>query len=256
MRIKTLAIRFILPIALVVIWQIWGMNQPEQSAAPIPSNVVQSARDLIGSGELPQAIWQSLQRVITGLLVAAPIAIILGLLMGQSRWFERNIDPIIESFRPVAPIALLPLAILWFGSGTPAAVFIVAYASFFPLIVNTIFGVKDVDKRVVQAARTMGVGKFRILQTVIIPSALPSIFVGFRLAMGLAWTSIVAAELAVGAKSGGGGSGGIGQMMFVFYAYSIKLDGIVVCMIAVGIVALLMDYGFRFVERKAMPWAR
>jgi len=246
---------FLLPCVLLIVWQLWGIAQPAQSAAPVPTHVFESARQLIASGDLPLAIFQSIQRVLLGFLIAAIVAISIGLLMGHFRFADRNLDPIVESFRPVAPIALLPLAILWFGTGTPAAVFIVAYAAFFPLIINTIFGVKQVDGLVIQAARTMGVGRFRILQTVIIPSALPSIFVGARLAMGIAWTSIVAAEMAVGAKSGGGGTGGIGQMMFIFYAYSVKLDGIVVCMIAVGIVALLIDLCFRILQRKVMPWA-
>jgi ABC-type nitrate/sulfonate/bicarbonate transport system permease component len=100
--------------------------------------------------------------------------------MGTSRAVRLALEPIVESFRPIAPMALLPLVILWFGTGTPAA--------------------------------------------------LPSVLLGSRLAMGVAWTAIIAAELAVGAKSGGGSSGGIGSMMFVFYAYSVDLNGIVVCM--------------------------
>jgi len=94
------------------------------------------------------------------------------------------------------------------------------------------------------------------LRTVIFPGALPSIGVGMRISLGVAWTAIIAAELAVGAKSGGGGSGGIGQMMFVFYAYSIELNRIVVCMIAVGIVAYLLDRGLRALLAWGMPWAR
>jgi len=92
------------------------------------------------------------------------------------------------------------------------------------------------------------------VRTVIVPGALPSIGVGLRIGMGVAWTAIVAAELAVGAKAGGGGSGGIGQMMFVFYAYSIELNRIVACMIAVGLVALALDRALRAVLRYAMPW--
>lgn len=245
----------ILPSFLLITWQVWGAARSAQSAAPLPSRVLDQAQHLTLSGELPRALWESLQRVGFGFLAAASIAISVGLLMGYFRSVERNLDPIVESFRPVAPIALLPLAILWFGTGTPAAVFIVAYAAFFPLIVNTIFGVKQVDPRTIQVARTMGVSRWRILHTVVIPGALPKIFVGARLGMGVAWTSIIAAELAVGAKSGGGGTGGIGQMMFVFYAYSVRLDGIVVCMIAVGLVALLIDRGFRALQRRIMPWA-
>ncbi len=244
-----------LPLLLVVLWQVWAGQLPQPTHAPMPLRVIVAAETLIASGDLPLAIIQSLGRVFAGFAVAAGIAVPLGLAMGGVRAIERNLDPIVESFRPVAAIAILPLAILWFGTGTPAAVFIVAYAAFFTIVINTIAGVKRVDRRLVQAARTMGVGPFAILRTVIVPGALPSIGVGLRLGMGVAWTAIVAAELAVGAKAGGGGSGGIGQMMFVFYAYNIELNSIVVCMIAVGLVAMALDRALRWALRAAMPWS-
>ena len=100
----------------------------------------------------------------------------------------------------------------------------------------------------------MGVPRLRILRKVVMPAAMPGILLGARLALGVAWTAIIAAELAVGAKSGGGGSGGIGAMMFVFYAYSIDLNGIVVCMIVIGVVALAIDRVFRLAERHLTPW--
>jgi len=252
-----LARGLVLPLALVAIWQVAGSLAGEDlKRMPIPSRVLAAAVDLVGSGELPAAIVQSLARVFGGFLVAALIAIPLGLVMGSSRRVERNLDPLIESFRPVAAIAVLPLAILWLGTGTAAAVFIVCYAAFFPLVVNTVAGVKRVDRNLLQAAATMGVGKVTTLRTVVFPGALPSIGVGMRIALGVAWTAIIAAELAVGAKSGGGGSGGIGQMMFVFYAYSVELNRIVVCMISVGIVAYVLDRGLRSLLRWGMPWTR
>jgi len=101
----------------------------------------------------------------------------------------------------------------------------------------------------------MGLTRARTVRTVVVPAAMPSIGVGLRIGMGVAWTAIVAAELAVGAKAGGGGSGGIGQMMFVFYAYRIELNRIIVCMIAVGIVALALDRMIRLGLRLAMPWS-
>lgn len=244
-----------LPLLLVALWQIWGQGLPEKSQAPLPIGVFDAAVELIGSGDLPMAVLLSLGRVALGFLLAGSLALVLGLLMGYIRAVERNLDPIVESFRPVAPIALLPLAILWFGTGTPAAVFVVAYAAFFPMIVNTIHGVKTAERRLVQAAQTLGLSRAQILQAVILPAALPAIFVGARLSMGLAWMSIVAAELAVGSKGGGGGTGGIGEMMFVFYAYYIELDSIVVCMITVGLVALAIDHGLRRLQRWMLPWA-
>jgi len=243
-----------LPIILLVIWQAWAMTLPETSPAPAPLKVVQSFAELTASGELIWATIQSLGRVLVGFAIAMVAGLSLGVLMGSSRIVRENLDPIVESFRPIAPMAILPIAILWFGTGTPAALTIVAYAAFFPLLINTIHGVSRVDRQLIRAAQTMGLSRLRTVLVVIVPAAIPSVLLGSRLAMGVAWTAIIAAELAVGAKSGGGTSGGVGQMMFVFYAYSIDLNGIVVCMIVVGVIALLIDRLFRLVEHKLLPW--
>jgi ABC-type nitrate/sulfonate/bicarbonate transport system permease component len=243
----------LLPLALLVLWQIWGMLSGNVRT-PLPTRVVAAAAALIASGDLFSGITQSLGRVFAGFAVASLIAIPLGLAMGASRAVERNVDPLVESFRPIAAIAILPLAILWLGTGTAAAVMIVAYAAFFPIVINTIAGAKRVDPTLLRAAATMGLGKLKTLRTVVVPAALPAIGVGLRIGMGVAWTAIVAAELAVGAKAGGGATGGIGQMMFVYYAYSIELNRIVVCMIAVGLVALALDRLIRLGMRLLMPW--
>jgi ABC-type nitrate/sulfonate/bicarbonate transport system permease component len=243
----------LLPLTLLVVWQAWGMATGNPRT-PVPTRVLAAAVDLIGSGDLPLALLVSLGRVFAGFVIAAILAIPLGLAMGSFRSVERNVDPLVESFRPIAAIAILPLAILWVGTGTASAMVIVAYAAFFPLVINTVAGAKRINPTLLRAAATMGLDRFRILRTVVVPGAMPSIAVGMRIAMGVAWTAIVAAELAVGAKAGGGGSGGVGQMMFVFYAYSIELNRIVVCMIAVGIVALLLDRLLRLGMRVMMPW--
>jgi len=247
-------IGLLLPIALLIVWQLVG-TAFGTVRTPLPTNIVKAAGVMIASGDLPEALLQSLGRVFGGFLLAATIAIPLGLLMGYSRAVERNLDPVVETFRPIAAIAILPLAILWLGTGTSAAVAIVAYAAFFPLIVNTVAGAKNVNPTLLRAAATMGLDRMATIRTVVIPAALPSIGVGLRIGMGVGWTAIVAAELAVGAKAGGGGSGGIGQMMFVFYAYSIELNRIIVCMVAVGLVALVLDRILRAMMRKLMPWA-
>ncbi|HVO87842.1 MAG TPA: ABC transporter permease [Casimicrobiaceae bacterium] len=252
-RASRIAYSLALPLALLLLWQAWG-TATGNPRTPVPTRVVAAAMQLTQSGDLPLAIVQSLGRVFSGFAIAALIAIPLGLAMGASAAVERNVDPLVESFRPIAAIAILPLAILWLGTGTPAAVMIVAYAAFFPIVINTVAGAKRVPPTLLRAAQTMGLGRFDVVRTVVVPAALPSIGVGLRIAMGVAWTAIVAAELAVGAKAGGGGSGGIGQMMFVFYAYSIELNRIVVCMIAVGVVALVLDRGLRTGMRLLMPW--
>ena len=243
-----------LPLLLLAAWQLWAFTLPPDTRAPYPTKVLTTFFALTASGDLPSALVQSLGRVLAGFSFAVVLGVGLGVLMGSSRKLRDNLDPIIESFRPIAPMAVLPIAILWFGTGTPAALSIVTYAAFFPLLVNTVHGVSRVDRKLLQAAQTMGLPRGRILRHVLLPAALPSVLLGARLAMGVAWTAIIAAELAVGAKSGAGGSGGIGQMMFIYYAYSVDLNAIVVCMIVVGVVALGIDRLFRAGERRLMPW--
>ena len=245
----------LLPIVLIMVWQTWAMTLPADSPAPSPLRVLNAFVELLTNGGLVSATVQSLGRVLVGFAFALVVGVSLGALMGSSPSLKNNLDPIIESFRPIAPMALLPLAILWFGTGTAPSLFIVAYAAFFPLLLKTIHSVSRVERKLVLAGMTMGIPHRTILTKIILPAALPGVLLGARLAMGVAWTAIIAAELAVGAKSGTGGtSGGIGQMMFVFYAYSIDLNNIVVCMIVVGVVALLIDRIFRFTEFRLMPW--
>jgi len=253
-RASALVRSIALPVVLVLLWQAWAITLPVGSPAPAPLKVLESLGDLLVGGSLLSATAQSLGRVLLGFAAASLLGIALGLLMGSFPAVRENLDPIVESFRPIAPMAILPIAILWLGTGTPTALAIVAYASFFPVLVNTVHGVSRVDRKLVLAARTMGMSPLTILTRVVLPGALPSILLGTRLAMGVAWTAIIAAELAVGSKSGGGSSGGIGQMMFVFYAYNIDLNAIVVCMAVVGVVALLIDRLFRSAERHLIPW--
>lgn len=254
-RAQRTALSLALPLMLLVIWQVWGMlvHNPR---TPLPTKVAVASVQLVRSGDLPVGIATSVGRVFAGFAIAAVLGVPLGLAMGAFRAVERNVDPLVESFRPIAAIAILPLAILWLGTGTPAAVAIVAYAAFFPIVINTLAGARRVNPTLLRAAATMGLSRFTTLRTVVVPATLPAIAVGLRIGMGVAWTAIIAAELAVGAKAGGGGTGGVGQMMFIFYAYSIELNRIVVCMIAVGIVALLLDRLLRLVMRLLMPWTR
>lgn len=245
-----LALKLALPILLLLAWELLASGSPR---APRPSTVLQTAMTMIASGDLTTGLATSLLRVFLGFATASAIAVPLGIVMGSVAAVERNLDPLVESFRPIAAIALLPLIILWLGTGTQAAVAIVAYAAFFPILINTIAGVKRIEPNLMRAAYTMGVDTLTRMQVVLLPAALPAILVGMRIGLGVAWTAIIAAELAVGAKAGG--QGGIGQMMFVFYAYSVELNGIVVCMVAVGIVALLLDRALRFALARAVPWS-
>ena len=245
--------RLVLPVVLLIVWEAW-VRLAGNPRAPSPSSVVAAAGELLASGELVAGLATSIVRVFAGFAVASLVAIPLGLVMGAMRPVERNVDPLVETFRPVAAIAILPLVILWLGTGDFAAIAIVAYAAFFPVLINTITGVKTIEPSLLNAARTMGISPFTRLRVVLLPAALPSILVGMRIGLGVAWTAIIAAELAVGAKSGS--NGGIGQMMFILYAYSIKLSGIVVCMAAVGVVAFCLDRLVNLCLSFFVPWSR
>ncbi|MDX8503507.1 ABC transporter permease [Mesorhizobium sp. VK4C] len=248
---KRMALRLIVPVLLLIGWQLLASGSAQ---APRPSTVVEAAVAMLRDGDLLSGLATSLGRVFAGFAIAALLAIPLGIAMGSMPTFERNLDPLVETFRPIAALAILPLVILWLGSGSGAAVAIVAYAAFFPILINTISGVKRIEPSLMRAALTMGLAPLTRMRVVMLTAALPSILVGMRIGLGIAWTAIIAAELAVGAKSGS--SGGIGQMMFVFYAYSIDLNGMVVCMIAVGIVAFILDRALRRALAITVPWSR
>jgi ABC-type nitrate/sulfonate/bicarbonate transport system permease component len=244
-----------LPLLLIAIWQLAvGAHQPISGLSPTPLGVLHGFWELTETGELPKSLMESLIRIGSGFAIAFVAGVSLGVLVAMWYPAEYILDPIFETFRPIAPIAWIPMAILWFGTGTYAAIFIVSYAAFFPIFVNTVAGIRGIDRKLIHAARTLGAGSFFTARWVIVPGALPSIVLGARLGMGVGWAAIVAAEMTVGSKSGGGASGGIGQMMFIFLSYSLELRYIVVGMITVGVVALLIDVMFRLVARWMLPW--
>jgi ABC-type nitrate/sulfonate/bicarbonate transport system permease component len=153
-----------LPLALVAIWQAWG-HGAGVARYRFRRACSRPAVELIASGDLPLAIAQSVMRVFGGFAVAAALAVPLGLAMGTSGRVERAVDPLVESFRPIAAIAILPLAILWLGTGTRRAIAIVAYAAFFPIVVNTVAGAQRVPPTLLRAAATMGLSRAATLRT-------------------------------------------------------------------------------------------
>jgi ABC-type nitrate/sulfonate/bicarbonate transport system permease component len=255
-----------LPIALVLLWQLGGPLITTGRVFPLPAGVMTSAAEMISRGDLQLAMGTSLLRVLGGFALGSAVAVLLGLSMGYFRRVERNLDPLVQTFRMVAAIALVPLAIIWFGPRGQAAIFIVAYGAFFPVVINTIAAVHGVDRVLIRAARTMGITPARIVRNVILPGSLPTVFVGLRLGMGTAWGAILAAELTVSAtaqitNSGAGlqpsvaASGGIGFLMFYLYDNRVDLNQIVVCMVTIGIVAYALDRLLRLLQRQLIPWA-
>ena len=213
---------------------------------PPPTEVLAAAWELIQSGELFKHFWASLQRELVA-FVYASIAIPIGILMGWSKTAQSLFEPIFEMLRPIPPIAWIPLAILWFGIGDLQNQFIIFLGIFFPLLINTITGVKNVEHNVVRAARCLGASETEVLTKVVFRAAMPQIITGIRVGLGVGWMALVAAEL-VGATSGLG--------WLISDARSVlRTDIILVGMVSIGAAGLFIDQGLRMVAKKLLPWS-
>jgi ABC-type nitrate/sulfonate/bicarbonate transport system permease component len=163
--------------------------------------------------------------------------------MGRFRMFERMLDPVVELFRPISPLAWIPMAIIWFGIGEGGKIFVIFIATFFPTILNTVAGVKGVDPVLIRAGRVLGCdSEWAIFRKIILPAALPSIVVGLRISFGTGWAAIIAAEL-VAAQSGLGYLIADGMEI-------LRSDLVFVGMAVIGIVGVLFDSVFRFLHRR------
>jgi NitT/TauT family transport system permease protein/taurine transport system permease protein len=197
---------------------------------------------------LPVHALHSAKLVLMGFAVAIGVGVPLGLAMGASRAFEAFVNPTFLLLRPIPPLAWIPLAIVWLGLGDAAKVLVIWFAAFVPAVINSYSGVRSIEPHLVEAARTLGASRRRMVIEVLVPGALPMIFGGLRLSLQACWTTLVAAEL-IGAIAGLG---------HVLYQASLDLFPamIVVGMVAVAVTAALMTFALEFVERRAMPWHR
>ena len=225
---------------------------------PYPSAVAVAGVRLLREGTLLSALLGSLQRVVIGFGISAAIGIPVGIAMGTMPAVNRALRPVTESLRAIAPIAWIPLAILWLGVQGNAALFVVAYAAVFPFIVNAHSAARMVDLNHLRAARMLGAGKALILRSVVLPSALPQIFTAARIAMAVAWSSIIAAELALGVKIAGDGRSvaGMGQLMVETLYVRRDVNALVFGMVVIGIVSFIIDMGLRRLRDWILPWTR
>ncbi|HZG62529.1 MAG TPA: ABC transporter permease [Rubrobacteraceae bacterium] len=248
------ALRAALPIGLLAVWYFLTLGREDDPRVATPAGVVRAFGELWASGDLLIGTSVSLQHVIFSFVIAAVSGTAVGMLMGYFRAADQWLGPLVHSLRPIAPYAWIPMAILWLGIGDAAAMFVITYAAFFPMIVSVMAGVHSIDRNLIDAARVLGASQWMTLRRVVFPGALPGITVGLRLALGMAWIAVVAAELATGNAGGRSATGGLGQMMFIFYAYEINLNYIVVCIIVVALMALISDRIMQKLHRRLAPW--
>lgn len=240
---------FSLLAAILVFWQIWStyvLTPVTRTLLPAPTTIVVAAWELIRSGELFKHLLDSAKREAVAFLWAS-LSIPLGVFMGWSKTIERQVDPIVEMLRPIPPIAWIPLSILWFGIGDTQNEFIIFLGIFFPILINTITGVNNVEKNLIRAARCLGADEAKVIWRVIVHAALPQILTGIRIGLGVGWMALVAAEL-VGANSG------LGYLINDSRTL-LRTDFIIVGMATIGLVGLLIDRIIRYLSRRFLPWS-
>ncbi|KCV51994.1 ABC transporter permease [Bordetella bronchiseptica] len=234
-------------IVLFVCWEFASRTFPTLALLlPPPSEVITAAMELMREGSLQRDVIASLRRVFVALGVAAGIGLPLGLLMGMSKGISWFLEPIINFFRPIPPLAWIPLSIVWLGVSEAQNEFIIFLGAFFPILLNAVQGIRQVDPQIVRAAKTLGASPLCIACTVLIPGALPSIFVGFRVGTGIAWMALVAGEI-VAASSGLGYLIMQGRLLF-------RPDYIIVGMVVIGLIGLALDLLLREAQRRIMRW--
>ncbi|TCL56472.1 sulfonate transport system permease protein [Hydrogenispora ethanolica] len=240
---------FIIPVLLIVTWQIcsWiGLFHP--AALPSPARVWSALLGLLADGTLLSDLDTSALRVLNGFLWGVLIGLAIGILSGLSRFVERLVSPVVDAFRQIPVFAWIPLIILWFGIGELSKGVIIAKSVFVPVFVNTLQGIRGVPQEYVEVARVLELNRWKFLHKVVIPSALPSIFTGIRLGAGFAWMAVVAAEML-------GGLSGIGYALMRSKEF-FQTDGLIALMAVIGLVGLVVDRSLKWLETSTLRWRK
>lgn len=246
-RLRKVWLYFRAIVPALTLWQVVAIAVDNPIILPSPVAVAQGLVDLLVGGSLLPAIGASVGRLVVGYGFAALVCIPLGILMGLSTVARSLIDPIVEVLRPISGIAWIPLMLVLLGVGNSLVVFIIFYGCVFPILLNTIAGVRQVDEYLVQAARTFGASRRVVISRVVIPSALPMILVGVRTAAGTGWMSLVAAEL-VGTSVGVGFS-------IEYYRQLLMSPYMFGSIVMVGFLGFLTNIALRGLQRWLTPWA-
>ena len=235
------------PLLLLVIWQfaVSVLHAPANQI-PAPANVLKALRQLSSSGLLWTALWVSVKRVLLGLLFGVAIGTALAMASALTNLGERLIDSVMHMFRTMPVLALLPLFVLWFGIGEEAKVAIIAWAVLFPIYINLFAGIRSVDPKLIEAGEVLGLRRLGQIRHVILPGALPQFLTGLRLAMGVSWLVLVAAE-EINATSGLG--------YLIINAESLmQTDVIFGALIVYSLLGVTSDLIVRLIERWALAW--
>jgi len=239
--------QWLVPTAIVAIWQIGSqLGLIPSNFLPAPSAILAAGYRLTLNGELPTNIAVSFQRAATGFLIGGTLAFAFGLANGLSKISEKLVDSTLQMIRNIPNLALIPLVILWFGIDEGAKLFLTSLGVFFPIYINTFHGVRTVDPQLVEMARSYGMSSWDLFRRVILPSALPSIFVGVRYALGIMWLTLIVAET-IAANSG------IGYMAMHAREFML-VDVVVLAIVIYALLGKVADSSVRLLERLCLAW--
>ncbi len=234
---------------LLLLWSFLVFRTHGQSILPSPWQVTRALWELLQHGLLFKYVVASLFRVTWGFLLATVLATPLGLMIASAPRAEIALNPIIQIFRPLSPLAWIPIAILWFGVGDLSAIFLIFLGCFFPLLATAINAVHNIPAVHLDAGRNFGMKGVTLLYRVIFPAAAPQLIVGLRITLGIAWLVVVAAEM-IAVNSG------LGFLVVDARNAGNRYDLVVAGMVVIGAIGLLLDRGARSLERlQSVQWA-
>jgi NitT/TauT family transport system permease protein len=253
-RLRAVALAIVVPLCLLLIWDLM-VRRTGTRLVPPPSGVAVMMWDFAFGGiyddaysaSLPIHFWKSVQRVYGGFAAAAMVGIPLGLLIGRLPLLRAMLDPTLSLLRPIPVTAWLPLSMIFFGLGPRSAIFLVFLGAFYPILLNTIFGVKSVDPRLFEAAEMLGCTGHQLFRSVVLPASLPSIFNGLRLGASFAWILIVVGEMT-------GVPEGLGAVIMDGRTLS-RTDLVITGMIVIGITGFLSDRILLGVSHYFLRWS-
>lgn len=252
---RAVSARLISAVTILILLAGWAISAQLKLVSPVflpsPAAVwakfVVVARDGFVDATLFQHITASLGRVFAALVAAILVGVPVGLAIGISRVGRGVFDPLLEFLRPIPPLAYLPLIVIWFGIGEPSKILVIAIAMLAPVALSTAAGVRGVSRERIDAARSLGATRTQVIRHVILPSALPSILTGLRIALGAGWSTLVAAELVAATR-------GLG-FMIQSAAQFLVTDVVVMGILVIAIIAFALEFVIRRIERVLVPWA-
>lgn len=237
-------------ILLAVWWGVTAFGLIAPLFLPAPQQVFHQLLVVASQGFMDATLWQhlaaSLTRILIALLAAMLLGVPIGILMGLSETARGILDPLIELYRPVPPLAYLPLMVIWFGIGETSKILLIYLAIFAPVVMSTVAGVKSAQQVRLRAAQALGATRRQTLWFVILPGALPEILTGLRIGLGVGWSTLVAAELIAATR----GLGFMVQSAGEFLATDVVLAGIAV----IALIAFSLELGLRALQRRLTPW--